>query len=291
MIFISYSSHDLAIAEKICSDLERRGLSCWIARRNIGPGENFQESIVHAIRSSRIMILIFTANANHSSEMKKELVLAGQQNLIVIPIRIENVPPNDAFAYEFTTRQWIDFFDCWDRAIEQLAAQISANISEDGSTIRLESSARQGAVLHPSTRRASIPSKTMKVLTASGLYVLVTVAAMTVLSLCAITLELPRSLLTLSTALIALAAGFLLSRRAHLRTVDSIFVGLLIATLAIICMLSIVSMVESVPMLPANATEWGQILVFLLVITGAVAAGNLASRWRTRNTTDIASVQ
>ena len=42
-IFISFSSKDQEIAETICQVLEARGLDCWIAARDVRPGENFQE--------------------------------------------------------------------------------------------------------------------------------------------------------------------------------------------------------------------------------------------------------
>ncbi len=123
-VFVSYSSKDQKIAEGICEALEHRGVDCWISSRNIAPGENFQEAIVGAIRAARVMVLIFSANANNSDEIKKELVLAGQSNLTVIPIRVEDVTPGAAFAYEFATRQWVDLYKDWERAIEQLVSQI-----------------------------------------------------------------------------------------------------------------------------------------------------------------------
>jgi hypothetical protein len=73
-IFISYASKDRAVAHTICDALEHRGFHCWIADRDIGPGENFQVSIVHAIRSAKAMILVFSANASNSEEIKKEVV-------------------------------------------------------------------------------------------------------------------------------------------------------------------------------------------------------------------------
>jgi len=129
-VFISHSSADRDIAAKLCEALERRGLGCWLASRDIGPGENFQESIVKAIRSVRTMVLVFTDNANNSGEIKKELALASQNHLVVIPLRVEDVLPNDAFLYEFSTRQWIDAFDDWDAAIGNLADRIGALIGE-----------------------------------------------------------------------------------------------------------------------------------------------------------------
>jgi TIR domain len=129
-IFITYSSKDEKVARTICTALESRGLACWISSRNVKPGQNFQEQIVRAIRAAKIMILVFTANANNSDEIKKELALASQNNLVVIPVRIQDVVPNEAFAYEFATRQWIDLFDDWENSMARLAEQIAGTIHE-----------------------------------------------------------------------------------------------------------------------------------------------------------------
>ena len=129
-IFISHSSKDQKVARTICTALENRGLTCWVYSRNIQPGQNFQEQIVRAIRAAKIMVLVFTTNANSSNEIKKELAIASQNNLVVIPVRIEDVIPNEAFAYEFATRQWIDLFDDWENSIARLADLI-ANASYD----------------------------------------------------------------------------------------------------------------------------------------------------------------
>ncbi len=123
-IFISYSSKDQEIAETIYQALEARGYKCWIACRDVHPGENFQEAIVQALRSAQVMLLVFTSNANNSDEIKKELVLAGRHRVTVVPVRVEDVVPNDAFTYEFATRQWVDLFKDWEREIEQLATQL-----------------------------------------------------------------------------------------------------------------------------------------------------------------------
>src|SRR5947208_15777986 len=123
-IFISFASQDHRVATTLCQALETRGFKCWISSRDIQPGENFQVAIVRAIRQAKIMLLVFTANSNNSEEMNKELALASQSKLIVVPLRIEDVAPNDAFAYEFATRQWIDFFADWELAIKQLSDRI-----------------------------------------------------------------------------------------------------------------------------------------------------------------------
>ena len=130
LIFISHSSKDRRVALRLCDALERRGLRCWLASRDIGPGENFQEAIVKAIRSVRVMVLVFTGSANNSNEIKKEMALASQNRLAVIPLRVEDVLPSDAFLYELSTRQWIDAFDDWEDAVGRLADQINGIVGE-----------------------------------------------------------------------------------------------------------------------------------------------------------------
>ena len=124
-IFISFASKDVKMAMTLCTALENRGHKCWISARDIQPGENFQVAIVQAIRHAKIMLLVFTANSNNSEEMTKELALASQQKMIVIPLRVEDVTPSDAFAYEFATRQWIDVFADWESSIDQLCRRIT----------------------------------------------------------------------------------------------------------------------------------------------------------------------
>ena len=91
-------------------------------RRDVAPGENYQEAIVRSIRNARAMVLVFSDAANNSDEIKKELSLASRYHVPVMALRIEDVEPSDAFAYELSTRQWIDAFDGWDKSIE-LACQ------------------------------------------------------------------------------------------------------------------------------------------------------------------------
>jgi hypothetical protein len=123
-IFISHSSRDRDMAQTLCDALEARGFGCWMAERDVGPGENFQVAIYRAIRTAKAMVLVFSGHANNSDEIKKELVLASQSRLVVIPVRIEDVVPDEGFAYELAIRQWIDLFADWEGALQRLARQL-----------------------------------------------------------------------------------------------------------------------------------------------------------------------
>jgi hypothetical protein len=186
-IFISYASIDRDVAETICDALQARGHPCWIACRNIGPGENFRESIVLAIRSARVMLLVFTSNANNSDEIKKELVLAGRHRVTVPPVRVEDVTPNDAFAYEFATRQWIDLFKDWGREFDWLGAQIGTIIAapkaDETRSVAAKPAARARPAPMPAAQKPSYGPiiaaaiVTVAALGAGGFYVLTRSAA------------------------------------------------------------------------------------------------------------------
>lgn len=130
-LFISHATQDARVAARLCDAMEQRGFSCWIASRDIAPGENFQVAIVRAIRGAKIMLLVFTGAANGSDEVAKELALASQNKMIVVPLRVENIAPSETFAYEFATRQWIDFHTDWAGAVEQLARYIGGVLSAE----------------------------------------------------------------------------------------------------------------------------------------------------------------
>ena len=135
-IFISHSSKDRKTAFRICGALERRGLACWISSRDIRAGENYQEAIFAAIETGSVLILVFTRNANNSDGVKREIALASQKHILVVPARVEDVTPNPAFRYEFATRQWIDLFEDWETGIERLVSQIAealGNVTNAGS--------------------------------------------------------------------------------------------------------------------------------------------------------------
>ncbi len=52
---------------------------------------------------------------------------------MVVPLRVEDVSPSDAFADEFASRQRIDLFADWEHALNQLSDRLSAAWDDDRS--------------------------------------------------------------------------------------------------------------------------------------------------------------
>ncbi len=112
-IFISHSSKDQPVAESLCAYLEGPdcGFGCWYAARDIQGGDNYAAAIPGAIRGARVMLFIYSENSNtNSEEVLRELTLASQYKLTVIPLRLSDVEPVDALRFHLVTRQWIDYF-------------------------------------------------------------------------------------------------------------------------------------------------------------------------------------
>jgi tetratricopeptide (TPR) repeat protein len=134
-VFISYATADRKQALSICKAIERRGTQCWVSARDVRPGENYQEAIVRSIRDARAVVLVFSEAANDSDEIKKELSLASRHRVPVMALRIADVEPSDAFAYELSTRQWIDAFEGRDKSIDSLVSRIGQISDAEPATI------------------------------------------------------------------------------------------------------------------------------------------------------------
>jgi uncharacterized protein YndB with AHSA1/START domain len=109
-VFISYSSQDKPTADAACAALESADIRCWIAPRDINPGRNYAESIMDAIENARVLVLIFSNNANASPQIKQEVERAGSKGLHIITLRIEDVIPNRALEYFISSSHWLDAF-------------------------------------------------------------------------------------------------------------------------------------------------------------------------------------
>lgn len=107
-VFISYSSHDKSVADAACAALERAGIRCWIAPRDITPGADWGVAIMDALDTCRAMVLIFSSNANSSPQVRRELERVVGRGVPIIPVRIEDSTPTKALAYFMGPVHWLD---------------------------------------------------------------------------------------------------------------------------------------------------------------------------------------
>ena len=62
-VFVSYSQPDHERAFELVERLEARGLTVWIAPRDISPAADWAAEIIDAISAARLMVLVSPATA------------------------------------------------------------------------------------------------------------------------------------------------------------------------------------------------------------------------------------
>ena len=98
-VFISHSTKDKQVADAVCARLETEGVRCWIAPRDIMPGADWGEAIVDAIGASRVMVIVISANAVASQQIKREAERAVNKGVVIIPFRVEDVQLSKSLEY------------------------------------------------------------------------------------------------------------------------------------------------------------------------------------------------
>ena len=109
-VFLSYSSKDKSVAEKVCNVLECEGIIVWMAPRDILPGLGWAGSIISAINDAKVMVLLYSSNANTSPQIEREVERAANKGIPVVPFRIQDIPPSKTLEYFISSPHWLDAF-------------------------------------------------------------------------------------------------------------------------------------------------------------------------------------
>lgn len=138
-VFISHSSKDKALADAICAGLENRGIRCWIAPRDVQPGEEWTKAIVNAIDDCKIFLLVLSDNSNKSSQAIREVDCAEKHEKTIIPFRIEDIQPTGSMEYYLGSLHWLDAITRpMEQNIEKLADYIGHILHYPEKTIAQE---------------------------------------------------------------------------------------------------------------------------------------------------------
>lgn len=132
-VFISYSSKDKNVADAACHYMEAAGIRVWMAPRNIEPGQEWGEAIVRGIEEARVLLLVFSANSNSSGQVKREVELAVNRGLMILPFRIEDILPSGSMEYFIGPHHWLDAMTPpVERHLKVLTEKVQFLLSTDG---------------------------------------------------------------------------------------------------------------------------------------------------------------
>jgi formylglycine-generating enzyme required for sulfatase activity len=133
-LFISHSSADKETAAALAADFEKRGITCWIAPRDIPFGGTYQAEIVKAIERCGAMLLLFSDSANKSEHILREVELAAHEKKPIYPLRIDSAHPTGGLKYMLANRHWVEHKALGNRLGEVIAQMVAAqHAAETGS--------------------------------------------------------------------------------------------------------------------------------------------------------------
>jgi TIR domain-containing protein len=161
-VFVSHSHQDAPAAELIVEALEKRGVTCWIAPRDVAPGGSYAESILNAIEGASCFVLIYSQHCNVSSHVLREVERALKFELNIVPIRFDDSAPSKSLDYLLATVHWLAIAPASrDRSIVKAAEQIAAALAKSRSTPPgtepVRTPASQPAAIAPTTTRSKRP--------------------------------------------------------------------------------------------------------------------------------------
>jgi N-acetylneuraminic acid mutarotase len=93
-IFISHAKEDQAEASRICELLEADGNRCWLASRDATMSKDGGAAMLDAIRTADLVVLVFSASANASPGVLREIERAAAYKRPVLSVRVDNATPN-----------------------------------------------------------------------------------------------------------------------------------------------------------------------------------------------------
>ena len=136
-VFISYSTIDRQFALAVCSWLEKNSIRAWMAPRDITPGSHYGEAIIGAIKNAKVMVVVFTKNADASKFVKLEVERAISNGCIIIPARFQDVLPTKDMEFFLSSMHWLDVLTTPIEAhLDKLVMSVKKLLSSDDIAIR-----------------------------------------------------------------------------------------------------------------------------------------------------------
>lgn len=129
-VFVSHASANAAIAEAIVALIEGSGIQCWLGRRDVPGGSDYGTEISAAIHNSRVLVVLFSREANASPHCLREVELAVRCGLTILPIRLDAAEASGGLEYRLATAQWLEYAKPGFR--ESLVARLRALVASDG---------------------------------------------------------------------------------------------------------------------------------------------------------------
>ena len=128
-VFISYSSKENTIANRVKNVLESNEINCWMAPDSIPLGSNYIEEIPKALRNSRVFVLLLSECSQQSQWVPKELEQAIKYGKVIIPIHLDQSDILDSIDLLLAGVQRIEAYQDLNKSLQFVIKQIMSLIA------------------------------------------------------------------------------------------------------------------------------------------------------------------
>jgi hypothetical protein len=138
--FISYSTKDEALAKRLHTDLQAKGVRCWFVPEDLRIGDKFRTEIDRAIRVHDKLLLLLSVNSLLSDWVEKEVATAFEserrdKRTVLFPVRLDDsiMDALDGWAADIRRTRHIGDFTKWkdhnayQRAFDRLLRDLKAD--------------------------------------------------------------------------------------------------------------------------------------------------------------------
>jgi N-acetylneuraminic acid mutarotase len=128
-VFLSHTKEDQEAAARVCALLEADGIGCWLASRDARTNKDKAAASIEAIRSSDLVLLIFSASANSSPYVLREIERAIAYERPVLSIHLDDAVPNPSLEYYLNLWQWLDASGGFEDRHEEIVAVVRGQLT------------------------------------------------------------------------------------------------------------------------------------------------------------------
>ena len=109
-VFISYASENGDEANELVALIEAKGMTAWIAPRDVRPGFDYSEELQRALETCTAFVVLVTADANTSPYVRAETEMAFSCQKPMLPVRLAEISPAPGLAFFLKIRHWTNAF-------------------------------------------------------------------------------------------------------------------------------------------------------------------------------------
>lgn len=125
-LFLSYARPDSSSAQRLADQLSNQGLSVWLDRDKLLPGQRWRDEIQNAIRNTDyVLVLLSTKSVSRRGFVQSEIASAldvlkeiPPDEVFIIPARLDDC---DVKHPQLLDLQWVDLFPDWDAGVRRIA--------------------------------------------------------------------------------------------------------------------------------------------------------------------------